>query len=203
MYWWGVPSLGLMSVSDFLTLFLLYYYNQILGLSAALAGLALFICVVFDAISDPVIAYWSDRHKGEFGRRIPFMFAGILPMTLSCLALFVIELGDAQWILFTQLAVLMLVFQVSNTVFAVPRFALSLRLRFPIFPFPRFSDDPIIRLFFIVEDSKHSNKSNVSSNTTTSYAQVPSPTIRGNEFKQVTTLGAPSAARLGLPFSVR
>lgn len=128
MYWWGVPSLGLMSVSDFLTLFLLYYYNQILGLSAALAGLALFICVVFDAFSDPLIAYWSDRYKGEFGRRIPFMFVGIFPMTLSCLALFVLQLGDAQWILFAQLAILMSVFQVANTIFAVPRFALGVEL---------------------------------------------------------------------------
>ena len=128
MYWWGLPSLGLMGVSDFLTLFLLYYYNQILGLSAVLAGLALFICVVFDAISDPVIAYWSDRHKGEFGRRIPFMFIGVVPMTLSCLALFVLHLGEAQWTLFAQLTVLMSVFQVANTIFAVPRFALGVEL---------------------------------------------------------------------------
>ena len=128
MYWWGVPSLGLMGVSDFLTLFLLYYYNQILGLSAVLAGLALFICVVFDAISDPVIAYWSDRHKGEFGRRVPFMFIGIVPMTLSCLALFVFHLGDAQWILFAQLTILMSIFQVANTTFAVPRLALGVEI---------------------------------------------------------------------------
>ena len=128
MYWWGVPSVGLMGVSDFLTLFLLYYYNQILGLSAVLAGLALFICVVFDAVSDPVIAHWSDRHKGEFGRRIPFMLVGIAPMVLSCLALFVIHPGEEQWILFVQLTVLMSVFQVANTVFAVPRLALGVEL---------------------------------------------------------------------------
>ena len=128
MYWWGVPSLGLMGVSDFLTLFLLYYYNQILGLSAVLAGLALFICVVFDAVSDPVIAYWSDRHKGKFGRRIPFMLVGIAPMTLSCLALFVLHPGDAQWVLFVQLTVLMSIFQVANTAFAVPRLALGVEL---------------------------------------------------------------------------
>ena len=128
MYWWAVPSIGIMGVSDFLTLFLLYYYNQILGLSAVLAGLALFICVVFDAVSDPVIAYWSDRHQGEFGRRIPFMLAGIAPMTLSCLALFVLHVGDEQWILFVQLTVLMSIFQVANTTFAVPRFALGVEL---------------------------------------------------------------------------
>ncbi len=128
MYWWGVPGAGLAGVNDFLSIFLLYYYNQVLGLSAALAGLALFISVVFDAISDPVIAYWSDRHNGEHGRRIPFMAAGILPMSFCSLALFVLHLGDEQWILFAQLTILVVLFRVFQTVFAVPRFALGVEL---------------------------------------------------------------------------
>ena len=128
MFWWGIPGIGLAGVNDFLSMFLLYYYNQILGLSAALAGLALFISVIFDAVSDPVIAYWSDRHKGAFGRRIPFMFIGTIPMSLSCLALFVLHLGETQWLLFVQLTVLIVIFRVSQTVFAVPRFALGVEI---------------------------------------------------------------------------
>ena len=88
----------------------------------------MFISVVFDAISDPVIAYWSDRHNGEYGRRIPFMLIGILPMSLCCLSLFVLHLGDEQWILFAQLTVLIVLFRLSQTVFAVPRFALGVEL---------------------------------------------------------------------------
>ena len=128
MYWWGLPALGLAGVNDFFSMFLLYYYNQILGLSAALAGLALFISVVFDAISDPIIAYWSDRHKGPYGRRIPFMLVGIFPMGLCCFALFVLRLGDEQWILFAQLSVLVVSFRVAQTIFAVPRYALGVEL---------------------------------------------------------------------------
>ena len=123
-----MPGLGLAGVNDFLSMFLLYYYNQVLGLSAALAGLALFISVVFDAISDPVIAYWSDRHKGAFGRRIPFMFVGVIPMSLSCLALFALKIGETQWILFAQLTALIVTFRVSQTIFAVPRYALGVEL---------------------------------------------------------------------------
>ena len=128
MYWWGVPGLGLAGVNDFLNLFLLYYYNQILGLSAALAGIALFISVVFDAVSDPVIAYWSDRHNGKFGRRIPFMFMGVIPMSFCCLLLFLLHLGEEQWVLFAQLTVLIVFFRISQTIFAVPRFALGVEL---------------------------------------------------------------------------
>lgn len=128
MYWWGFPSIGLGAVNQFVSMFLLYYYNQILGLSAALVGLALFISVVFDAVSDPLIAYWSDRYQGEFGRRIPFMFAAIVPMSLSLFALFALNLGDADWILFSQLTVLIVVFRVSQTLFFVPRMALGVEL---------------------------------------------------------------------------
>jgi len=128
MYWWGFPGIGLGASNEFLSMFLLYYYNQILGLSAALAGLALFVSVVFDAISDPVIAYWSDRYQGKLGRRIPFMFMGIVPMCLCCFALFVLQLGESQWILFGQLTVLIVVFRVSQTVFFVPRMALGVEL---------------------------------------------------------------------------
>ena len=34
-------------------IFLLFYYNHVLGLSGTLAGLALGIALVFDAIADP------------------------------------------------------------------------------------------------------------------------------------------------------
>jgi Na+/melibiose symporter-like transporter len=39
--------------------FLLFYYNQVLGLSASLASLAIFIALALDALSDPVVGYWS------------------------------------------------------------------------------------------------------------------------------------------------
>jgi len=34
--------------------FLLFYYNQVLGLSGTLAGAALFIALLFDAVTDPL-----------------------------------------------------------------------------------------------------------------------------------------------------
>ena len=34
--------------------FLMFYYNQVLGLSANLAGLAIALALVFDAVTDPV-----------------------------------------------------------------------------------------------------------------------------------------------------
>jgi Na+/melibiose symporter-like transporter len=66
---------------------LLVYYNQVLGLEPVLAGLALALALVVDAITDPLVGVWSDRVHTRWGRRHPFMYAGILPFALSFYAL--------------------------------------------------------------------------------------------------------------------
>jgi Na+/melibiose symporter-like transporter len=63
--------------------FLLLYYSQVLGLDAALVGVAITTALVLDAISDPVIGYWSDNLRSRWGRRHPFMYAAALPISLS------------------------------------------------------------------------------------------------------------------------
>jgi Na+/melibiose symporter-like transporter len=59
------------------------YYNQVLGLPAQLTSLAIFIALLVDAISDPVVGNLSDRLHSRLGRRHPFMYASALPVALS------------------------------------------------------------------------------------------------------------------------
>ena len=47
--------------------FLLFYYNQVLGLPAETAGLAIAISLIFDAVTDPLIGTISDRSELSFG----------------------------------------------------------------------------------------------------------------------------------------
>ncbi|MBD3646042.1 MAG: MFS transporter [Pseudomonadales bacterium] len=62
--------------------FLMFYYSQVLGLQASLAGLAIMIALIFDAISDPLVGYWSDHTHSRWGRRHPFMYAAALPVSV-------------------------------------------------------------------------------------------------------------------------
>ncbi len=62
--------------------FLMFYYNQVLGLSGSLAGLAILIAMILDAASDPVVGFWSDSTHSRWGRRHPFMYASALPVAL-------------------------------------------------------------------------------------------------------------------------
>ncbi len=62
--------------------FLLFYYNQVLGLPGAYAGAAILIAMVFDAVSDPLVGVWSDNTHSRLGRRHPFMYASALPVAI-------------------------------------------------------------------------------------------------------------------------
>jgi GPH family glycoside/pentoside/hexuronide:cation symporter len=78
---------GLNLCATLIALHLLYFYTDRRGLSPALAGLAFFIALVLDAMTDPVVGNISDRARFRSGRRRPFFLAAI-PMALGYFLLF-------------------------------------------------------------------------------------------------------------------
>jgi glycoside/pentoside/hexuronide:cation symporter, GPH family len=60
---------------------LLYFYTDRMGLSPSLAGLAFFLALVIDALTDPWVGNISDRARFKSGRRRPFFLASI-PMAV-------------------------------------------------------------------------------------------------------------------------
>jgi len=58
---------------------LLFFYNQILGLSGTLTAAAVTIGIVSDAFTDPLVGSISDRWQSRLGRRHHVMFAAPLP----------------------------------------------------------------------------------------------------------------------------
>jgi GPH family glycoside/pentoside/hexuronide:cation symporter len=63
--------------------FLLLYYNQVLGLPAALAGTALLVALFVDAFIDPLVGHLSDNLHSRWGRRHPFMYAAAVPVAVA------------------------------------------------------------------------------------------------------------------------
>lgn len=62
---------------------LLFYYSQVIGLSAGLVSLGILIALLFDAVSDPLVGYISDNTHSRWGRRHPFMYASGLPVAIA------------------------------------------------------------------------------------------------------------------------
>ena len=125
---WCSGSVGMSACNSFLGMLLLYYYNQVLGLSAILASAAIAVSVAFDALSDPAVAYFSDRFSHRLGRRIPFMLLAVMPCCLLIILLFSLRLATSQLALFLQMTALVTLFRLFQTLYAVPRQALALEL---------------------------------------------------------------------------
>jgi GPH family glycoside/pentoside/hexuronide:cation symporter len=108
--------------------FLLFYLNAVVGLSGTLAGFALSITLVFDAIADPVVGYLSDNTRSRFGRRHPFMIASAIPFALSMGMLFSVPHFSSQWMTFAYVVGVLMVFRLSYSAFVLPYIALSAEL---------------------------------------------------------------------------
>ncbi len=114
--------------SNAFNIFLLFFYQQIVGLDARLCGLALFIALVVDAVTDPTMGVLSDGWRSRLGRRHPFMYASALPMALCYLAVFLPPtqlgtLGQFSWLLVFAVGV-----RLGMTLFGVPHAALGAEL---------------------------------------------------------------------------
>ncbi len=104
---------------------LLFYYNQVLGLSPATTGLALFFGLLGDTASGVVAGSISDRLRHRHGRRHPLMLAGLLPTCVALVALFWPPDFVQGMALFFWLVFWLLICRVAMTFFTVPHFALG------------------------------------------------------------------------------
>ena len=143
----AVGQFGWSLLSGIVTNWMVYYYtgspdaqNPNTGIFASgitqnpilfkltLFGLVLAVGRIFDAITDPLIAGWSDRSNYKGGRRIPFMKAVAIPFALVTIGLFTLpqtgSIGANDTILFC----LLMVFYLFMTIFCTPYNALIAEL---------------------------------------------------------------------------
>ncbi|MDB2629115.1 MFS transporter [Gammaproteobacteria bacterium] len=113
--------------TDGFTFFLLFFYSNVIGLSPALASLAIFIALLIDAFTDPFMGAISDRTNHRLGRRHPYFLLGIIPMGLSYFMLFSIQSSwdlTQQQLFFWMLAFTAMT-RLGMTVFDVPHRSLG------------------------------------------------------------------------------
>lgn len=65
------------------SVFLLTFYNLVLGMEAWLVSLALFLALIVDAFVDPLLGNLSDRTYTRWGRRLPWLYAAPIPLGIA------------------------------------------------------------------------------------------------------------------------
>ena len=79
---------------------------------------------LLDAITDPIIANWSDRFRSPKGRRIPFMKWSVIPAVFFCILMFFPLKSEASSINIIWLFITQALFYISLTFYVTPYFAL-------------------------------------------------------------------------------
>lgn len=121
----GSGSLAFGAKETSFSFFLLVYYNQVLGLEAFWAGLALAIALAIDAVTDLLVGYWSDHLHNRWGRRHPFMYTAAPLVAVSFFLLWnppQAVLAE-QSLLFSYLLACVIVVRTFITMFEVPNAA--------------------------------------------------------------------------------
>ena len=80
-------------------------YTVGFGLPGTLAGIAVFLSILLDAVSDPLIGYISDRWRSKLGRRHPFIYMSALPLGATILCIYMppdvlLSTSAEQWSIF-------------------------------------------------------------------------------------------------------
>jgi Na+/melibiose symporter-like transporter len=108
--------------------FLLLFYNQVVGLPAVTVAIAIGIATFIDCLIDPFIGRLSDNFRSPWGRRHPFMYASALPVALSFLLLWNPPTDWDEGALIAYLAVVVVIARTFIVFYEIPSSSMSAEL---------------------------------------------------------------------------
>lgn len=86
---YALPALALSVVGIPVYVYLPKFYTDVVGVSASAVGVILLGVRLFDAVTDPLEGFISDRMSTPFGRRKPFILGASVPLAALIYFLFV------------------------------------------------------------------------------------------------------------------
>ena len=126
MFGWGLGTLCMSLMFQAVSLLILRYLVDYVGLAAGVAGLLIGLGKVYDAVTDPLMGAISDRTHSRFGRRRPYLLLGSIVSAAS----FVLIFNLAQWttlaptLLLGMVIFALLLNATGYTIFNVPYLAM-------------------------------------------------------------------------------
>lgn len=136
----AVGQFGWSLLSGIISSWMVYYFtgeNALFGahitagpllLGLTLFGLITTVGRAFDAVTDPLIASWSDRSNFKGGRRIPFMKAIAIPFALMTVGVFLFPQTNSVVLNDVILFVTLMLFYLFMTIYCTPYNALIAEL---------------------------------------------------------------------------
>ena len=124
---YGVGDLGNAVVNSAIQFFLMKFYTDGALVSPALAGNALLIGKIWDAINDPLFGWFTDRTQSRYGKRRVFMIFGAIPLGIAIALLWFVPPAN-RLVTFIWIAFTFILFDTLWTLTNVPYYALTSEL---------------------------------------------------------------------------
>ena len=124
---YAVGDFGLNLVWNAMSLFMIFFYTDVLGLSPWWAGFAFMIASIWDGLTDPIMGSLADRTHSAQGQYRPYLIYGALPLA-ACftLAFLTPDLSAGLLIAYATLSHMLL--RTAYTVVSIPYAALTAAL---------------------------------------------------------------------------
>lgn len=85
---YGLPAGALAVIGIPIYVYIPKFYTDVVGINVTILGYILFSVRIFDAVTDPMIGYISDRTTTSFGRRRPYIAVGSIFVVVLMFLLF-------------------------------------------------------------------------------------------------------------------
>lgn len=121
---YGAGDLGPAITANILAVYLLIFFTNVAGLSPGIAGSALMVGKIWDAVNDPIVGALSDRTQSRWGRRLSWMILGAVPFGLFFFLQWYIP-PFGQWGLFWYYVLVSICFNNFYTAVNLPYTALT------------------------------------------------------------------------------
>ena len=125
---YGIPTVGAGYMYLLIGLYVMKFSTDVLLISPLVMGLIFSASRVWDAVSDPLVGYLSDRTRSRFGRRRTWMAASILPISATFVMIFAPPANLTDTGLVIWMAVAIIGFYSVMTGFFVPHLSLGAEL---------------------------------------------------------------------------
>ena len=125
---YGMPGLGAGYMYLLMSLYVMKFSTDVLLIAPAVMGVIFSISRIWDAVSDPIAGYLSDRTTFKFGRRRTWMLISFIPISFGFLAVFSPPESMQGQSLDLWMMIAILSFYSAITLLNVPHMALGAEL---------------------------------------------------------------------------